>query len=86
MNAAPGRVQCPFCMAYRKVTVEGKIPKHSAGRRGVRKVCPGSGRTKEEAKAEQLAAKSEGRAPVVLSGPPEKVDAPSKQVEPEDIF
>lgn len=85
MNAAPGRVQCPFCLAYRNITAEGKIPRHSAGRRGVKKPCPGSGRTKEEAKAEGLAAKSEGRAPVVLSGPPEKVDAPA-EVNPEDIF
>lgn len=73
-------------MAYRNITVEGKIPKHSAGRRGVKKVCPGSGRTKEEAKAERLAAKSEGRAPVVLSGQPDSIEKPQQEVRPEDIF
>lgn len=64
---------------------DGTMWDHDYGRPGMRKRCPGAGRTKDGAKAEREAANSEGRRPTVLSGPPEKVDAPS-EVRPEDIF
>jgi hypothetical protein len=54
---------------------------HDRGRAGLRKRCPGAGRTKEEAKI----AKSGGPPYEVLSGQPEKVEV-SKEVRPEDIF
>lgn len=85
MSPSAEKQQCPFCMARRGQKSDGTFHAHDWGRSGMKKRCPGSGRTKEGAKAEQLAAKSAGRPPVVLSGPPEKVDAPA-EVDPEDIF
>jgi hypothetical protein len=51
---------------------------HDWGRPGMRKRCPGAGRTKDDAKA----AKSEGPPYEVLSGRQDKVQTK----EPEDIF
>lgn len=85
MNPSAPKVQCPFCMGHRRVKPDGTMHAHDWGRSGMRKRCPGSGRQKDEAKAEQLAAKTEGRPPLVLSGQPDKVDAPA-EARPEDIF
>jgi len=74
-----------FARARKIIKSDGTMYAHDAGRPGMRKRCPGAGRTKEEAKAEREAANSEGRRPTVLSGQPERVDAP-KEVRPEDIF
>lgn len=85
MSPSAEKVQCPFCMGRRRVKEDGTMHAHDWGRPGMKKRCPGAGRTKEGAKAERLAANSEGRAPAVLSGPPDKVDRPA-EVNPEDIF
>jgi hypothetical protein len=66
-------------MHTRAIKGDGTMRAHDWGRRGFRKPCPGSGRTKEDARAEQIAARREGRAPKILSGSPDSI-------EPEEIF
>lgn len=85
MSPSAEKVQCPFCLGHPRIKSDGTMYAHDRGRPGMRKRCPGAGRTKEQAKAERDAAKSEGRAPTVLSGRPDSLDAPS-EVRPEDIF
>lgn len=85
MSPSAEKVQCPFCLGHPRVKKDGAMYDHDWGRPGMRKRCPGAGRTKDEAKAEREAANSEGRRPTVLSGRPEKVEAPP-EVRPEDIF
>lgn len=77
MNPLGTREQCPFCLAHLRLTKEGKLHKHEAGR--VRKRCPGSGKTKAGA----AAMKANMRAGSALRG----YDG-SEQAEPrpEDIF
>lgn len=67
------RVQCPFCMKHVRLRVDGKLVKHQrhGTRRGGRR-CPGSHRTREDAKA----LKATGAEPV----------ATATTIEPEDIF
>lgn len=81
MSPSAEKVQCPFCLGHPRVKGNGTMYAHDWGRPGMRKRCPGTGRTKDEAKA----AKSEGIRTVLASGGPEKVEAPS-EVRPEDIF
>lgn len=85
MSPSAEKVQCPFCLGHPRLKNDGTMYDHDWGRPGMRKRCPGAGRTKDGAKAERDAANSEGRRPTVLSGRPEKVEAPS-EVRPEDIF
>lgn len=85
MSPSAERVQCPFCLAHLRVKTDGTMYAHDRGKPRRRKRCPGSGRTKERARAERDAANTEGRTPTFLSGAPDKVDAPS-EVRPEDIF
>lgn len=75
MSPSAEKVQCPFCFGYRGVKGDGTMYLHDYGRRGMRKRCPGAGRTKEDAKA----AKSAGPPYEVLSGRQEIV-------QPEEIF
>jgi len=81
VSPSAARVQCPFCLGHWRIKDDGTMYAHDAGRPGLRKRCPGAGRTKEQAKA----AKSGGPPYEVLSGPAGKVDAPA-EVQPEDIF
>lgn len=56
------RAQCPFCMSHPRLKASGEMYAHTAGR--FRKSCPGSGHTKEQAKAikaGEVPAKSETR-------------------------
>lgn len=85
MSPSAEKVQCPFCLGHPRVKNDGTMYAHDWGRPGMRKTCPGAGRTKEGAKAERDAAKSEGRRPEVLSGGPDSMSSPS-EVRPEDIF
>lgn len=85
MNPSAPKVQCPFCLAHPRIKPDETMRAHDWGRPGVRKRCPGSGRTKAAANEERLAAKSEGRAPAVLSGQPDSIEGP-EEVRPEDIF
>jgi hypothetical protein len=85
VSPSADKVQCPFCLGHPRLKNDGTMYDHDWGRPGMRKRCPGAGRTKDGAKAERDAAKSEGRRPAVLSGRPDKVDAPS-ETRPEDIF
>ena len=81
MNPSAPKTQCPFCLGHPRVKPDGTMYAHDWGRPGMRKLCPGAGKTKDAAKA----AKSAGPPYSVTSGPPDKVDAPS-EVRPEDIF
>lgn len=85
MSPSAEKVQCPFCLGHPRIKGDGTMYAHDYGRPGLRKRCPGAGRTKEQAKAEREAANTEGRRPTVLSGPPDSMKAPS-EVRPEDIF
>lgn len=75
MSPPAEKVQCPFCLGHPRVKGDGTMYLHDYGRRGMRKRCPGAGRTKEDAKA----AKSEGPPYELSSGRQDKI-------EPEDIF
>lgn len=81
MSPSAEKVQCPFCLGHPRVKNDGTMYAHDWGRPGMRKRCPGAGRTKDQAKA----AKSEGPPYKVLSGGPDLVQGPS-EVRPEDIF
>lgn len=81
MSPSAEKVQCPFCLGHPRIKDDGTMYAHDWGRSGMRKRCPGAGRTKDDAKV----AKSEGNRTPLPSGGPEKVDAPS-EVRPEDIF
>lgn len=85
MSPSAEKVQCPFCLGHPRLKNDGTMYDHDWGRPGMRKRCPGAGRTKDGAKAEREAANREDRRPAVLSGRPEKVEAPP-EVRPEDIF
>lgn len=85
MSPSAEKVQCPFCLGRRRVKGDGTMHAHDWGRSGMKSRCPGAGRTKEQAKAEQFAAKTERRPPGVTSGPPDKVEIP-REARPEDIF
>ena len=82
MNPSAPKVQCPFCFGHPRVKPDGTMYAHDWGRPGLRKRCPGAGRTKDGAKA----AKSEGIRTPLPSGAPEKMEATPREVRPEDIF
>lgn len=82
MSPSADKVQCPFCLGHPRVKGDGTMYAHDWGRPGMRKTCPGAGRTKDEAKA----AKSEGVRSPLSSGRPEKVKDAAPEVRPEDIF
>ena len=71
MSPSAEKVQCPFCMGHPRVKKDGTMYAHDRGRPGVRKLCPGAGKTKEEAKTARLAADRETTVP---SGAEERVD------------
>lgn len=81
MSPSAEKVQCPFCLGHPRLKKDGTMWDHDYGRPGMRKRCPGAGKSKADAKA----AKSAGPPYPVTSGRPDKVDAPS-EVRPEDIF
>ena len=76
MSPSAERVQCPFCLGHPRVKRDGTMYAHDRGRPGMRKRCPGSDLTKEQAKHNRKLA-DEGA--VVPSGQPD-------QIQPEDIF
>lgn len=82
MSPSAETTQCPFCLGRRRVKSDGTMHAHDWGRPGMKKRCPGSGRTKDEAKA----AKSAGPPYEVPSGRPDKVEPAAPEVRPEDIF
>lgn len=81
MSPSAEKVQCPFCLGHPRLKNDGTMYDHDWGRPGVRKRCPGAGRSKDDAKA----AKSAGPPYQVPSGGPEKMER-APEVQPEDIF
>lgn len=75
MSPSAERVQCPYCFSHPRLKKDGTMYQHDRGV-GVRKLCPGAGKTKEDAKADRLALDREA---TDLSGPPDSI-------QPEDIF
>lgn len=74
MNPTADRVQCPFCLGHPRVKHDGTMYAHDYGAR-IRKLCPGAGKTKDEAKAAKSA------------GPPYEAQSDrSDSMGPEDIF
>lgn len=76
MTPSAPHVQCPFCLGHPRVKPDGTMYAHDRGRRGMRKRCPGAGKTKEQAKTDKLAGNTESAVP---SGQPDSI-------QPEDIF
>ncbi len=76
MSPSAEKVQCPFCLGHPRVKQDGTMYAHDYGRPGMRKRCPGAGKTKEQAKADRAAGNRESAVP---SGQPDLV-------QPEDIF
>lgn len=76
MTPSAAKVQCPWCLGHPRVKEDGTMYLHDWGRPGMRKRCPGAGKTKEQAKADKLAGKRDTAVP---SGRPDSV-------RPEDIF
>lgn len=76
MSPSAEKVQCPFCFGHVRTKEDGTMYLHDRGRRGMRKRCAGSRKTKDEAKA----AKALG-----ARGVEETSDRPD-EVRPEDIF
>lgn len=76
MSPSADRVQCPFCLGHLRVKGDGTMYAHDRGRPGMRKRCPGSGKTKEQAKADRTL---QDRGIAIPSGQPD-------EVRPEDIF
>lgn len=72
MTPSADRVQCPHCLARVRIK-QGtwEMYAHNWGRPGLLKQCPGSGKSKRQAKAEKA-----GGAPVAVDQGPR----------PEDIF
>ena len=82
MSPSAEKVQCPFCLGHPRIKDDGTMYAHDYGRPGMKKRCPGAGRTKDAAKA----AKSEGIRTPASSGAPEKMKDTPSEVRPEDIF
>lgn len=83
MSPSAEKVQCPFCLGHPRIKADdGTMYAHDWGRPGMRKRCPGAGKTKEAAKV----AKSAGPPYAVTSGRPDKVEERPPEVRPEDIF
>lgn len=75
MSPSAEKVQCPFCLGYRRVKGDGTMYFHDWGRRGMLVRCPGAGKTKEQAKTD----KGLGISTVLPSGQQDSL-------QPEDIF
>lgn len=77
MSPSAEKVQCPYCLGHPRVKADDRtMYLHDRGRPGMRKRCPGAGKTKEQAKADKALG---NHTALPDSGQPD-------EVRPEDIF
>ena len=79
MNPSAAKVQCPFCLGHPRVKQDGTMYQHDRGAR-VKTLCPGAGKSKEEAIAARVLEKRQ------LAGEATIESGRQDPVDPEDIF